>query len=289
MLCIENSQIRAEISRKGGILQSLRHRGAEYLWQRDAAYWGGCAPNLFPFVGRLFEGSYLLDGVRYPMDLHGFVRQSELAVEAVTAESCTLLLTDSPRTRICYPFSFAFRVRYQLREATLAITFSVENRGPVPLLCAMGGHPGFLVPLEPGLAYTDYALTFSKPSAPERVEFGPNGLCTGKRTPFPLADGIRLPLTHDLFDQEAVFLTNVPSSVTLSAGPGSRGVTVAYPQMPYVGFWHPAHSEAPLLCIEPWSALPGREGGLEDLRTMPDRIAAHPGETVFNTWSITLF
>lgn len=289
MLSIENSHLRAEISLQGGILQSLRHRGAEYLWQRDAAYWGGCAPNLFPFVGRLFQGAYLLDGVRYPMDLHGFVRQSQLAVESLSAESCTLVLTDSPRTRACYPFAFAFRVRYQLMEATLAITFSVENRGPVPLLCAMGGHPGFLVPLEPGLAYTDYALTFSQPSAPERVEFGPNGLCTGKRTPFPLEGGVRLPLSHDLFDQEAVFLAQAPSSITLSAGPGSRGVTVSYPQMPYVGFWHPARTEAPLLCIEPWSALPGREGVLEDLRTMPERTAVPPGETVSNTWSITLF
>ena len=63
MIHIENAFISAEIMETGGTLHSLKWKetGAEYLWQGDPAYWRGQAPNLFPFVGRLFEKAYTLN------------------------------------------------------------------------------------------------------------------------------------------------------------------------------------------------------------------------------------
>lgn len=47
----------------GAQLLSIRASdGTECLWQGDPAYWSDRAPNLFPYVARLTEGKYYLDG-----------------------------------------------------------------------------------------------------------------------------------------------------------------------------------------------------------------------------------
>ena len=47
----------------GAQLLSIRASdGTECLWQGDPAYRSDRAPNLFPYVARLTEGKYYLDG-----------------------------------------------------------------------------------------------------------------------------------------------------------------------------------------------------------------------------------
>lgn len=75
----------------------------------------------------------------------------------------------------------------------------------------------------------------------------------------------------------------------MSSPKGTHGVTISYPDMPYVRFWHKPQTDAPYVCIEPWSVLPGREGIVEDLETMADMTAIEPGKTAVNQWSIELF
>ena len=54
---------------------------------------------------------------------------------------------------------------------------------------------------------------------------------------------------------------------------GTRRVTVSYPDMDYIGFWHATLTEAPYVCIEPWSSLPSRQDIVEDLSSrIPDSI-----------------
>ena len=104
MLSIQNDQLRVTISEQGGALQSIKNlqTGLEYLWQGDRTYWGGRAPNLFPFVGRLFQQSYTLEGKTYPMQIHGFLSKSALTPAEVTPNSCSLILEDSEQTRLLY-------------------------------------------------------------------------------------------------------------------------------------------------------------------------------------------
>lgn len=291
MIQIANPLFSVTISQEGGTLTSIRDQktGREYLWQGDPAYWTGQAPNLFPFVGRLYEKTYTLHGKAYPMTIHGFVRHAEMTVEEQNDTSCCFLLTDSPETLAIYPYHFAFRIYYRLEGDTLHITFQVENRSEETLYCGMGGHPGFRVPLEEGLEFTDYELTFPEKSTPRRIVFSPALQVAPERPAYPLEDGKRLPLHHDLFDLDAVVLAEAPRCVTLSSPKGSHGVTVRYPQMPYVGFWHKPQTDAPYVCIEPWSILPGRDNTVEELSQMPDVTAVPAGETFENQWSITLW
>lgn len=291
MIHIENEVISVEISETGGTLHSLKRKdnGIEYLWQGDPAYWSGQAPNLFPFVGRLYEKAYTLNGKRYDMGLHGFLSQLEMTVESKSGDACTLVLKDSEETRKIYPYAFVFCLGYKLEDNVVKVTFQVENHSKETMYCGMGGHPGINVPLEEGLSFEDYALTFPEGGSPKLVEFSPGVLDTGVRSPYTLEDGKRLPLKHSLFDADAVVLADMPRSVSLSSEKGKHGVTVTYPQMPYVGFWHSSRVDAPYVCIEPWSVLPGREGVFEELSRMADMTAIAAGDVFENRWSIALW
>ena len=51
---IENDFLRVSVDDTGAQLMAITAAdGTEYLWNGDSAYWGGRAPNLFPYVGRL--------------------------------------------------------------------------------------------------------------------------------------------------------------------------------------------------------------------------------------------
>ena len=70
----------------------------------------------------------------------------------------------------------------------------------------LGGHPGFNVPLEAGLSFEDYCLEFSEKANPSRVLFTDDCYRTGENVDYPLEDGVRIPLHHDLFDRDAIVL-----------------------------------------------------------------------------------
>ena len=78
---LKNDRITVQVAGTGGELRSIRTAdGTEYLWQPDPAFWVRQAPHLFPFVGRLMEGRYLLDGESYELGCHGFFRDQELTL-----------------------------------------------------------------------------------------------------------------------------------------------------------------------------------------------------------------
>ena len=60
MIQISNQHLIVTMTQEGGTLTSIRDAktGREYLWQGDPAYWTGQAPNLFPFVGRLYPQEF---------------------------------------------------------------------------------------------------------------------------------------------------------------------------------------------------------------------------------------
>lgn len=291
---IRNGQLSVMVQTLGGSLRSITDReGSEYLWQGDPVYWSDRAPNLFPYIARLTEGRYTLDGREYHMDIHGFVKDSELTAVEVNESSLRLRLKDSEATRRQYPYRFTYEVAYRLEDSRLEIVYRVVNEDGKIMYFGIGGHPGFRVPLEDGLRFEDYELRFSGGAGASsegevrRVCFSPACFVTGT-VPYQLEDGKVLPLRHSLFDDDAVVLTGVPERVTLQARNGRKAVRVSYPQMKYLGIWHKPHSDAPYVCIEPWSSLPSREGVVEDLATQPGLVFLAPGATYENRWEIEI-
>lgn len=182
------------------------HDGTEYLWQGDPAYWGDRALTLFPYVARLWQGRYEMDGETHSLPIHGFAPTSEFALAEKTNTRMVLALASSEETYARYPRRFTFRVIYALEDDALKVTYEVENRDERTMHFGLGGHPGFNVPLETGLRFEDYRLRFGAACAPVSVGFSEDCFVNGEDALFPLEDGCVLPLAHSLFDNDAIVL-----------------------------------------------------------------------------------
>lgn len=286
-ITISNEKLSVSISKLGAELRSLKDaQGTEYLWDGNPAYWTGRAPNLFPYIGRLTEKTYKLNGVPYHMEIHGFAAKKRFSVQK-TPKGAVFRISDDASTRRIYPFLFDLSIEYRLEDACLKITYTVKNRDKHNMYFGIGGHPGFKLPFEKGLGFEDYYLDFDKTDVPVRIGFGDTCFRNGDDTPFPLSNG-RLQLKHSMFDKDAIVLREAACSVVLKSDKGKKAVRVVYPGMPYIGFWHMPKTEAPYICIEPWSSLPSREGIVEEISKQEDLIKLPAGETYRNEWSIRI-
>ena len=286
---ISNETLCVQISDLGAQLWSIRTAdGAEYLWQGDPRYWPDRALNLFPQVGLCTDNTYTIHGKTYHLDIHGFVKDTVLTVAEQSPGRIVFAMEDTEATWKMYPAAFRYAIAYMLTENRLKVEITVENRGHDIMHFSVGGHPGFRVPLEEGLHYEDYRLQFPQGATARRVE-GTAGNClmTGEITPFLLIDGA-IPLSHELFAERVVILTGMPRQVTLCAAGGYRQVTVRYPQMPYLGIWKALGTDAPYVCIEPWTAKAARAAVVEDFAGDPRKIHLPAGQRYANFWSITV-
>lgn len=223
------------------------------------------------------------------MTHHGFAKRSVFTPADQGEAALTLRMTDTPESRESYPFAFCFDVSYALEGSTLVITYTVENRGGETMYFGLGGHPGFRVPLEAGKKFEDYRLTFAQPCQPSRVLLSDSYMISGHEAPYPLENGAELPLCHGMFDRDAVILKNFARTVTLSAGEGTRGLTLSCPKMRYLGVWHMPETDAPFVCLEPWTSLPSRQDVVEDLAQQNDLISLDAGQRYENRWTVTIF
>ena len=276
-VAISNGVLSATISPFGAELRSVRMDGIEYLWQQEPDRPSGMAPVLFPICGSLNQGRYTFGVREYALPVHGFAKRSLFRTEcALDGASATFTLESDDATRAVYPFDFALAITFRLDGRTLSVEASVTNRCDAEMPFAYGGHPGFRVPLGGEGAFEDWFLEFGPDAAPEAFAFAEGGLLAGSKRAFPLEPGGRLPLRHDLFNTYGIFLSGTGGSVTLRSGKSPRSVTVRFPDMPDVGFWH-APGEAPFLCIEPWTGMPSVAGVPDDLAVRPDMVRLAPG------------
>lgn len=286
---IKNDELTVVISDAGAELQSIQSADrTEYLWQADPKYWGEKALNIFPYAARLTDKTYTLNGKSYQMQIHGLVKYLVLEAEEQCEDSITFVLKSNEETKKQYPVDFVYKIRYSLCKNELITTTTVENTGAERMYFAVGGHPGFNVPLEEGLSFDDYYLEFAQPAHPTRVGFSANCLLSGQDTLYELENDTRIPLHHDLFARDAIVLKHVPRCVSLKSDKGNRSVKVTYPDFPNIGFWHMPRTDAPYVCIEPWSSLPSRDGVIEDFAQQSDLIALNAGKVYENTWTIEI-
>lgn len=265
---IENDKIKVDFSDIGGEMQSLVNKanGKEYLWQGNPEFWAGRAYNLFPICGRLTEGKYTYEGKEYEMNLHGFVRNSLMKVEQKSATEIAFVLESDEEIKKQYPFDFIYTVTYILDGARVKTVYNIKNTGAKPMYFAVGGHPGFNVPINEGESFEDYYLEFDCVKPMEWLKMTPL-FFTGRSEPYPMTDGKIIELTHDLFSEDARFFTNMCKHVTMKSKKSDSFVRLEYPKMRNLGIWHKPQTEAPYICIEPWSSLPSYDGKIDDIET----------------------
>lgn len=263
---IENEFLKVGVEDKGAQLKSILYKNGEVetLWQGDAKYWKGRAYNLFPIVGRLIDNKYIYDGKVYEMDRHGFARNKNFVLIEKRSDYMAFAISADDETKKSYPFDFVFIVEYFVEGNALTVNYKVSNVGEETMYFGLGAHPGFNVPFLGG-KFEDYCIEFDKPCKPLKLELSPSCFISGKKTAFPLVNDKSLYLRHDLFDNDAIVLTDVPNKLYLKRKDCDKCISVEYPKMPFLGLWHAPHTAVPYVCIEPWENLQSVDGGVEDI------------------------
>ena len=289
LVTIKNDKLTVILDSTGAVFDSIVSGGNEYLWQGDEKYWTSKDHNLFPYVGRLTDGQYIYQGKKYPMSIHGFVKNAEFEIERQSAEDVTFIYSSNGKTREIFPFEFDFRVSYELCENKIIKKCSVENKGKNEMFFGLGSHPGFKVPVCGEGKFEDWVLEFDEASEPERVEIDMNTYrLAGTTVPYSLEDGRRIPLRHELFDGDAIILHGMPRAVSIKSDLSAHSVRVSFPDMPFVGFWHAVKTDAPYVCIEPWVSLPSHSAYMEDIEQQEHIIHLAPGKSYVNTVTVEI-
>ena len=279
LITIKNEQLTAVISSRGAELQSLVGRdGVERIWQRDPAYWSFCAPILFPVAGGLREDCYYLDGQRYEMPKHGFVRTIEWQVEETGPEKAVFLM---PEQHPGFPFKYALRAIFELKGNSLSITYRVSNLDERVFWYGIGSHEAYATP--GGLEA--YQIRFDEKETLANSELVGNLI---KPEPVIMAEDTDvLPLKTEYFAVDAlVFRTLKSRGVTLTSSLHDRKIRVDFPGHDVLMFW--TKPGADYICIEPWCNAPDLLDSDMQIEHKPGCIRLAPGETADRTHTITV-
>jgi galactose mutarotase-like enzyme len=283
LICLENEHLALGVAALGAELRFLRNAdGQDLLWDGDPAFWTGRSPVLFPIVGRAPDDRIAIGAYEAEMPSHGFARRSVFALESVTAEACTHVLTDNPQTRAAYPFAFRLRLTHQLVADTLKVSAEVENLDAAVMPFGFGFHPAFRWPL-PGGEGQPHHVTLANGAAPlmRRLD---GGLLSRQSQHSPFQDG-RLEIVANQFTEDAmVFPEGAGTALIYGVGGGAQ-LHFAFENLPNLALWN--KPGAGFLCIEPWHGMAAEMGAGPEIAARPYSIALAPGRRVSFGYSVT--
>ena len=239
----------------GSLLDSVKYRGEEYLWQGSEKSWKSKDIVIFPFVARLKDGWYTVDGKRYEMKNHGLARYNVFTAESNTGDTLVMDFKSTEETKKQYPFDFDFKVKYALVENSMKITYTVVNTGDVDMPFGLGTHFGWALVGDETDDTCDVSGNFAiidtdKPI--EEYEFDDDlHLVKGeKKSEFTN----EIPLVKSTFIHDAVVTKNNAKKVTLLRRDGKK-ITFDIGNVPVLAIWS-NNKMGKYACIEAWWGLP---------------------------------
>src|SRR6185312_10137859 len=107
--------------------------------------------------------------------------------------------------------------------------------------------------------------------------------------PQPLLNGARkLPLTRDLFAKDALVFKGLHSTgVTLGSAKTGRGLTMQFPDFPFLGIW--AAPGADFVCIEPWCGIADSVDTSQQLTEKEGINRLDGGGRFERSWTVSTF
>ena len=287
---IENEHLKIQANSVGAQLFSVysKKTQTEYLWQGNPDYWKDRAHNLFPFIGRMWNGVFHYDGQTYTSRAHGLARYFEFDLECQTETSLTFLLISNEETKKEYPFSFEFRVSFILEGNVLTTKYDTKNTDSREMIYTFGGHPGINIPFGEGV-FEDYYLDFNEPKEVSRLLLDEtDSFMANVSVPFPLEEGKIMRLKHEWFNHDAVILDNTSHYVAIRSTKDHRAVAMRYDDFKFIGIWQVKKPDTPYICLEPWDALPAVVGTEVQLESKPhmSRLAPNDSKAVSFTLEI---
>lgn len=245
IITLSNSIIIAQIKTLGAELCSLKdNTKRNYIWEGNPAFWGKHSPVLFPIVGTLKNNTFYHNDTEYTLSRHGFARDMEFQLVEKTDNSATFSLQSNSGTLKNYPFKFELQIQYILIGTTLELTYRVINKDNTDIPFSIGAHPAFALPSN----FEEYSLVFEEVE-PLEYTLLENDLVS-KQTEKIKTNSNTVPLTHELFQRDALIFKNLKSNSLTIVEKENPILKVRFEDFPNLGIW--TKVGAPFICIEPW-------------------------------------
>lgn len=264
---LKNNFLSVKINSFGAELCSVisTESAIEYIWQADKAIWNRHAPNLFPIVGKLKDGTYTYQDKSYQLPQHGFARDNEFICIENSDTIVAFELTANEKLLTVFPFHFSLQIKYTLLQNNLKVSYSVFNPDNRALYFSIGAHPAFNCPLSDDEVFEDYELIFPNKNLLIINQLN-DGLITEQTKTIEL-DYNKLPVNQHLFENDAlVFTNNQIKEVQLISKKTKKGVVLKSLNWPYFGIWTKKQTSQ-FVCLEPWFGIADSENATGDFTT----------------------
>lgn len=279
-ITLENESVRAVVSNLGATLDSLfdKTKGREHAWPYDPAVWPRRTHLCFPVCGKLLDGEYIHEGVRYSMPMHGFLREKRFRLAERSAESALLSFASDSDTLAIYPFGFEVLVSTALIPNGIEIAYRVENRGKSEMPYSIGSHYNYLVPFNAEEQLGDFEIDFGSVQSAGRIEFSEGFVSGRSEDVFHGAGSLRL---GGLFSRGAVAFALsdlTTSTVTLRGTKSGFSTSLGMENFDHLLLWAP-NDAASFVCLEAWAGLPDRIGHDKTLKNKNAIRLLPPGQS----------
>ncbi|MGG5460331.1 aldose 1-epimerase family protein [Clostridium sp. B9] len=286
---LENEHLNISLSNHGGELHSIKGKkdNTEFLWTGDEAYWKYHAPILFPIVGKVFDGKYIVDGQTYELPQHGLARVRDFEMIEKTSNSVSFELKYSEDTLKVYPFKFSLVIKYTLNDKNLKIDYIVKNLDNKEMFFSVGAHPAFMCPIEND-NFEDYYFEFDKKENASLMQLTNTGYFSKEEIPF-LENENKINLSFDLFKNDALVFKNLNSTkISLKSKNHNKYLEFDFNNFPYLGLWTKA-TGAPFVCIEPWFGHADFDGFQGEFKDKAGIQSLMPNKSFSCSYNISFF
>lgn len=259
---------------------------ADYIWCGDKRFWGRHSPVLFPLVGQVWEGRYMLDGTEYHLGQHGFARDNEFVeIPSESDDEVWFALESNDETLKLYPRKFRLEIGYRLQEARLMVMWRVKNTDDRTMHFHIGAHPAFNYPDFKADDTLHGYLAFDRENLQSEI-LGDRGCVLEGHEKLNLDDEGLLPLTATTFERlkTIILADRQVRRVSMLDAEKHPYISVLF-NSPVVGIWSP-NPEAPFVCIEPWWGRTDCEGYDGEFADRPYTNSLEPGQTFEASYTI---
>jgi len=272
---IKNEYLNIEIDNHGAELKRINSKNYEFLHDSNPLFWGRSAPYLFPNIGTIKDKYTIIDGTKYPLTKHGFIRDVDFELQELKDTEITFSFISNDFTKNLYPFDFKFIVNYKLVEKKLETTIEITNLSETEMPFNFGLHPAFKIPFDNKSEFEAFEIDFDKQISAQLPTVNlSDGTIDWNKTYKTLKNIKNLKLNHEDYSNDALVIEPCPKHISINS-PTGKSIEVITKDFLTLGIWTPYPLKAPFICIEPWIGCADKPTTNHEFNTKKDLITLY--------------
>lgn len=256
---LENEFLKLQVTTCGGTMTSIydKRRNVELLYQKNPDSWQGQDAFIFPFIARLKDGYYTHNGKRYDFKNHGLIRYM-ISEDVVKEDNFIEIMFHSDKDTLKrYPFDFEAKIKYELLDNKIKISYDILNKSKEDMPFELGAHPAFRLPGQRKKDEYDISGNYIEFDSIKNLKLMEQedtfSFVVGE---MDYLDTDVIALDKKLFNDINTLILKADdiSTISLYKKDTSR-ITLKVGDVPFIALWSDM-KWGDYVCIEPWTGLP---------------------------------